>query len=339
MNARVSVGRLAGGLLAALVATVVVVSAIGRIAGFSEVRATLEGAEPSWLVLCAVGQIAVFAGYAGAIRRTLESGADGMSIGVGDSFRLALAGFAATQVFAFGGVAGLALLYWALRRFGRDRRQAMIELIGMNTAVYLFFGVVAWGGSAVALATSAAPVAMTVPWLVGIPTLVLVARWFTAPSRIERWTNPDHDGARRLLGVGISAASWTRARTVDERPLFAWACLYWAGDVLSLSAALRAFDADPAIAAVVVAYATGYLVQALPIPLIATAGVDAATVATLHAVGVPLDAALLGVLAHRLFAFWLPVIPGAVFALTLLGLAPPEDATQRSGVSDRAESS
>lgn len=281
----------------------------------------------------------MFAGYAGALRRTVESGADRMSIGVGASLRLALAGFAATQVFAFGGAAGLALLYWALRRFGRDRRQAMIELIGLNTAVYLVFGAVAWLGAAVALASSSAPVAMTVPWLVGIPTLVLVARWFTASSRVEHWTSLDHDGPRRLLGIGVAAASWTRARTADERPLFAWAGLYWAGDVLSLGAALRAFDADPAISSVVVAYATGYLVQALPIPLIATAGVDAATVATLHAVGVPLDAALLGVLAHRLFAFWLPVIPGAAFALTLPGLAPPEDATQRSGVSDTAESS
>jgi uncharacterized membrane protein YbhN (UPF0104 family) len=338
MSVRTNVRRLAGGVLAALVATVVVVSAIGRIAGFSDVGDTLDDAKLSWLVLCAVGQLAVFAGYAGVLRRTVESGGDGTSIAVGVSLRLALAGFAATQVFAFGGAAGLALLYWALRRFGRDRRQALIELVGLNTAVYLVFGVLVWVGSGVALVSSSASAAMTVPWLVGVPTLVLVARWFTAPARVEHWTSLDRDAARRALGVGIAAAGWTRARTAEERPLFAWACLYWAGDVLSLAAALRAFDADPAISAVVVAYATGYLVQALPIPLIATAGVDAATMATLHAVGVPLDAALLAVLAHRLFAFWLPVIPGAAFALTLPGLSSPEDAPQRSGSSDAAES-
>ena len=121
--------------------------------------------------------------------------------------------------------------------------------------------------------------------------------------------------------------------------MFAWAGLYWAGDVLSLTAAVRAFGATPAISAVVVAYATGYLVQALPVPLIATAGVDAATVATLHVVGVPLDSALLAVVAHRVFAFWLPVIPGAAPALTLPGLAPRQDASQRSGVNDTTASS
>ncbi len=57
--------------------------------------------------------------------------------------------------------------------------------------------------------------------------------------------------------------------------------------------------------------------QALPIPLIATAGVDAATTLLLHVVGVPLDIALVGVVAHRVFAFWLPIVPGSLYALGL----------------------
>ena len=72
--------------------------------------------------------------------------------------------------------------------------------------------------------------------------------------------------------------------------------------------------------ALTAAYTTGYLVQSLPIPLIATAGVDTATVLLLRTVGVPLDVALLGVVTHRVFAFWIPLVPGSVFALTLLRL-------------------
>jgi uncharacterized membrane protein YbhN (UPF0104 family) len=281
----------------------------------------------------------VFAGYAGALRRTVDSAGE-VRIATGASIRLVLASFAATQVFAFGGVGGLAVLYWALRRLGRERREATVELIGLNTAVYLVFGLIAWTAAAIALVRSSAPVAMTVPWLAVIPVLLALARWFTRPRRVDRWTSEDRTGWRRLLGIGVAAAAWTRARTVDRRSLFAWALLYWAGDVLSLAAALRAFDASPPLAALVVAYTTGYIAQWLPIPLIATAGVDAATSATLHAVGVPLEAALLAVVAHRVFAFWLPVIPGAAFALTLPGLAPVEaDDDQRSGVSDSADSS
>ena len=56
--------------------------------------------------------------------------------------------------------------------------------------------------------------------------------------------------------------------------------------------------------------------------MIATAGVDTATTLLLRTVGVPLDLALLGVVAHRLFAFWLPIVPGSIFALTLSRLGP-----------------
>lgn len=331
--------RLAVGVLASILATVVVVTALGRVAGFAEVRATLGAAEPQWLALCAIGQLGVFAGYAGALRRTVDSAGE-VVLGVGASIRLVLASFAATQVFAFGGVAGLAVLYWALRRLGRDRRRATVELIGLNTAVYLVFGLIAWTAAAIALVRASAPAAMALPWIVGMPVVLALARWFTSPIRIDRWTTAERIGWRRLLGIGVAAAGWTRARTADQRSLFAWALLYWVGDVLSLTAALRAFGAGPPMAAVVVAYATGYAAQWLPIPLIATAGVDAATAATLHVVGVPLDVALLAVVAHRVFAFWLPVIPGAVFALTLPGLAPVDAADdQRSGVSDSADSS
>jgi uncharacterized membrane protein YbhN (UPF0104 family) len=34
----------------------------------------------------------------------------------------------------------------------------------------------------------------------------------------------------------------------------------------------------------------------------------------LNAVGVPLEQALLGVVAHRVFAFWLPLVPALVLA-------------------------
>ena len=73
----------------------------------------------------------------------------------------------------------------------------------------------------------------------------------------------------------------------------------------------------PHVPSLMLAYTSGYLVQSLPIPLIATGGVDAATTFLLHAVGTPLHLALLGVLTHRVFAFWLPVIPGSLFVLSL----------------------
>ncbi len=163
------------------------------------------------------------------------------------------------------------------------------------------------------------PVGMTIPWLFGFPSVIVAARWFTGPGRVGRWTARTDTLARRALATGVSAAAWVRRElgTNTGRRLFLRATFYWVGDIASLWAALRAFGATPSLAVLVAAYTTGYLVQSLPIPLIATGGVDAATVFLLEVLGVPLETALLGVLTHRLFAFWLPVIPGSVFALSL----------------------
>ena len=170
-----------------------------------------------------------------------------------------------------------------------------------------------------AFSTDAAPAGMTVPWMIGFPVVLAAAGWFTAPIRVRSWTVPATGLIRHALATGVGAAWWVRRslRSSEGRRMFAWAACYWLGDMASLWFALRAFGVAPRLPALVVAYATGYLVQALPIPLIATGGVDAATTFLLHAVGVPLDLALVGVVAHRVFAFWLPVIPGSVFALML----------------------
>jgi hypothetical protein len=306
------------GIGAALVVGVALVTGIGRVAGFSDVRRAIAGAHFGWLAVCVVGQFIVFAGYAGALRHAIAS-EHGPRIPSGVSVQLVFASFAATQLFAFGGAGGLAVVYWALRRVGLTRDAAAVRLIGLHTAVYLVFGTIGWCAAGWALATDAAPAAMTVPWLIGFPALLGAAKWFTAPKRVERWTAPAVGAARRGLATGVDAAWWVRRSlgSSEGRPLFVWAALYWFGDITSLWFALQAFGAETRLTALVVAYTSGYLVQSLPIPLIATGGVDAAMTFLLHATGMPLELALVGVVAHRVFAFWLPVIPGTMLALTL----------------------
>ena len=320
------------GVAAAAVAAVAMVVLIGRFAGFAEMSDALANATFGWLVVCVVGQMLVFAGYAGAFRWTVRAD-DGPLVPVGTSVRVVLASFAATQVFAFAGIGGLALMYWVLRRYERDGQAALVRLIGLNTSVYLVFGVIAWIAAAIAIFGGDVPLGMTVPWLAGLPIVVLAARWFTAPTRVRRWTEPRPGIVRRALGTGVGAAAWVRQRVADRRsrPLFVWAACYWIGDIASLWAALKAFGAEPGLIALTAAYTTGYLVQSLPIPLIATAGVDTATTLLLRTVGVPLDLALLGVIAHRVFAFWIPVVPGAAMALTLPRLLGRDVSTASSG--------
>lgn len=313
------------GVIGSILAAIVVIASIGRFVGFTRVGDTLEGADPKWLVICLLGQIVVFAGYAGAMRIAFEV-EGGAPLTPGLALKLTLASFAATQLFAFAGIGGLALVYIVLRRYGRDRRSAAVTLIGLSTSVYMVFALIALANACVALARADAPLSMTVPWLIGVPLIFVAARWFTHPERLRRMQSRVGGPIKQALATGVASAAWARARLSDRngRVLLSWGACYWIGDVASLWAALRAFGAEPPLTAVLAAYTAGYLVQSLPIPLIATAGVDAATTLLLHVVGVPLDIALLGVVAHRIFAFWLPIVPGSVFALGIVRERTPK---------------
>ena len=332
----------------AVVVTTVLVLSIGRLAGFTKLGDRLSGATWGWLGLCALGQIGVFIGYAGAFRTSVAGSGDlfgepgdigsggtdsytavggdlanrrGPRVAVWYSLKVALAGFGLTQLVAAGGAAGMAFTFWVIRRLGFSKKSAMVQLITLNTAVYFVFGGIGWLGALVGLVDPAVPKAMAVSWLAGFAAVIALALWFTQPERAAALTAAeDETRFRRALDVGVSAAARVRAftHTADGRRLLAWSLLYWAGDLVSLWAALRAFGVTVSATALVGAYVTGYLAQSVPIPLIATGGVDAATTFTLTAVGVPIEVALLGVVAHRVFAFWLPVIPGLWSATTLV---------------------
>ena len=332
----------------AVVVTTVLVLSIGRLAGFTKLGDRLSGATWGWLGLCALGQIGVFIGYAGAFRTSVAGSGDlfgepggigssgtgsytavggdlanrrGPRVGVWYSLKVALAGFGLTQLVAAGGAAGMAFTFWVIRRLGFSKKNAMVQLITLNTAVYFVFGGIGWLGALVGLGDPAVPKAMAVSWLAGFAAVIALALWFTQPERAAALTSAeDAPRLRRALDVGVSAAARVRGftHTADGRRLLAWSLLYWAGDLVSLWAALRAFGVSVPVAALVGAYVTGYLAQSVPIPLIATGGVDAATTFTLTAVGVPIEVALLGVVAHRVFAFWLPVIPGLWSATVLV---------------------
>jgi len=310
--------RAAVGAGLALVVGVGVVLLIGRAVGFSSLSRTLRQADPQWLALCAAAQVIVFVGYAGVLRGA-TSVEGGPRIGTWLSLRVVLASFALTQLIATAGVAGLAVIYWAMRQLRFGTREALVRLIGLNAYVYLVFGLIGFAGAVAALATGTAPLGMTLSWLIAIPVLLIAARWFTAAPRVTGWSRDEGGWARRGLAVGVSAAWWVRRAlaTHEGRAMGPWAVLYWAADILSLWGGLRAVGVDIGLPALVLAYATGYVAGAIPLPFIATGGVDAATTFALTATGVPLGQALLGVVAHRVFAFWLPLLPGLVLAALL----------------------
>jgi hypothetical protein len=89
------------------------------------------------------------------------------------------------------------------------------------------------------------------------------------------------------------------------------ALMWWGFDIAVLWACFEAFGAAPSFAVITVAYFVGMLATTLPLPG-GVGGVDGGMVAALIAFGVEPELALIAVLAYRGFAFWLPILPGAV---------------------------
>jgi hypothetical protein len=243
--------------------------------------------------------------------------------------RVVATGFGA---FVLTSAGGPAVDFWALRRAGASRNEAVVRVLGMNTLKFGVFGVGA-ALAAVALLAGAeggAPVAMTVPWIVVVGTCVLLAVWLSGPGfgrAVAEPTDHDHTGcglrafehclrylAREGLYDAVRGVVYARHVVAQPRRYPGGAggyLLYWAGDVLCLWGALRAFDGHVGAASLVLAYATGYAITILPLPAGGTGGVEAAMTYALHAVGVALAPALLGVVLYRVINFWLPILPAA----------------------------
>jgi uncharacterized protein (TIRG00374 family) len=59
------------------------------------------------------------------------------------------------------------------------------------------------------------------------------------------------------------------------------------------------------------AYFVGWIGNTLPLPG-GIGGVEGGLIGAFSAFGVPVDGAVVAVLAYRAFSFWLPTLPGAV---------------------------
>jgi uncharacterized membrane protein YbhN (UPF0104 family) len=317
-----------------------VFAAIGSFTHGDELLESLRRANPAWLPLGLAGVLLAYAGYVLAYRDVARAGG-GPSLGYWTVVRVVAASFGAFVVASAAG--GLAVQYWALRRAGMGTHETIRRVLALNTIEWAWLGGVAAACGAVALVLHAddVPAGMSIAWLVVVPLCMVAASFVSAPGRGERLAElpAERGGARAGAGRVARAVHWTAqklrlgfaeavgglliVRRILLHPLrhpagFGGFALYWLGQLLALWASLRAFGYTTAPDLLVLAYATGYVITALPLPSGGAGGVDAALVLALTAVGVPLATALLGVAAYRVFSFWLPLLP-AVALLPGLG--------------------
>jgi uncharacterized membrane protein YbhN (UPF0104 family) len=214
-----------------------------------------------------------------------------------------------------GGVGSLAAGGWLLHLAGMPTRQIVRRSSGLfflTSAInvimlgagglFLLLGI---GGGPDDVVRAGVPAVAGFTAIVGVLALPKVVRRIARGRPSPAWLDD--------LGAGIPAA-----RDALLRP--SWRLLgafgYLLFDVSVLWTTLAAVGHVPPVAALVVAYLAGYLVNVLPIP--GGIGIlDAGLVGALALYGLPLPQAAAAVLVYHAVAFWIPTL-GGMLAFTRL---------------------
>lgn len=161
---------------------------------------------------------------------------------------------------------------------------------------------------------SASPT-VKLPWLAVVPGAVAAA-WLTSPKRVKKF-DAGKDASRVRRGFAHAVASLAVLRAlVDGWRHYGWAFLgaavYWTGDMLTFWAAMQTFGVRLSAVALVVAYGTGWALSRRSLPFGGPGIVEIMLAFVLTWFDVPFAPAAAGVVAYRLFNFWLALLPMAV---------------------------
>jgi uncharacterized protein (TIRG00374 family) len=311
---------------AAIGGAILLAPALGRVPG--ELRLVSTG-DPRWLVLGLVLETLSFAGQVVLFRAIYED--SGTEIGYRESYEITLAGHAATRLLASAGTGGMALTAWALRRRGLRPGEIARRMIAFLVLMYAFYvaaliagGLGLWTGALSGGRLSAltlAPAALATA--VGLAALATPASG-TALARALRRRCERPASRATVVATKLAAAvealtdglrlAWAMVR--ERRLGLVGAPLWWGFDLAVLWVCFRAFGSVPPLGVVLMAYFVGTLANMLPLPG-GIGGVEGGMIGAFIAFHVQPDLAVAAVLAYRLYAFWLPTIPGAIAYLQL----------------------
>jgi uncharacterized protein (TIRG00374 family) len=307
-------------VVAALAFLYVVLPQIG---GVQHTWNRLNNGDAWWIAIAVVLQLLSMGSYIAMFQGV--SVPPGSRITWRESYQITMAGLAATRLLAAGGAGGVAVTAWALRSSGMERREVaerMIAFLVLLYGVYMIAMVVCGVGLYVGLFPGAHPFAITIgPAIFGAVVILVFLAIAFVPEDLEprlsgltRRHRKLAEWVRRLatapalLSGGVHFA-WQKLRHPD------WAMIgtvsWWGFNIAVLYAAFRAFGTPPPVAVLIQAYFVGLLANLLPLPG-GIGGVDGGMIGALVAFGVSGSLALIAVLVYRLFAFWLPTIPGAI---------------------------
>ncbi len=288
------------------------VALLADLAGAERLDRAARNIHPAWLLLCLGGELLAYGGYVLAVRDTAKVD-NGPTLSFGRSLQTVIGGFGVFAATRTSG--GFAVDYWALRSAGEDRDGAVARVLALGALEYVVLAPAALC-SAIALIIGGTdvPLSLTLPWLLVIPG-ALAAIWVSSPKRAPRYSDAGGGGrirqwfAHAVAGLSILRSMFVAPPREHGLGLLGTAA-YWAGDIACLWGALEFFG-NPRLSlpALIVGYATGYVLTRRSLPAGGAGVVEIALTFALHWFGLPFVRALLGVVVYRLFNLWLPMLP------------------------------
>jgi uncharacterized membrane protein YbhN (UPF0104 family) len=303
-----SESRVVRSLLILVAVAAVVVAVILLLPGLGSVRERLAGAQPGWLVVAAVLEVASCAGYVLAFRAVFCRRMSWRT-----STEIGLSELAANSLLSVGGAGGLALGAWILRRGGLPagliarRTVAFFLLTSLANVGFLIIGGV--GLATGILHGTHDPLLGLIPAVLGVIGIALALAAGSLAGTLGRRASGERlSKIARTVAEGVEEAA--RLLRTGDLGLLVGSAGYMLFDVAMLGVCFVTFGNDvPPAGVLLVAYIIGQLGGLIPLPG-GIGGVDGGLIGTLVLYGVDATDAAVAVLAYRALVLTIPAALG-----------------------------
>lgn len=285
----------------------------------------IDQGDPVWIAVGIACCVVMFAAYVALFRGVV--GEKVIHLEWGESYQITMAGLAATRLFSAGGAGGILLTYWALRKAGMERRQAVCRMVAFLVVLYsvylaalVIFGVLLRTG----VLSGDAPLSGTViPAALAGLAIVIGLLIALLPDDFERRIERHTSGrfgriAKSIASAPATFAQGTRTAIAFVRHpsagalAFGGAIGFWGANIAILWASFHAFDVSVPLGVVVQGFFLGMLANLIPFAPGGVGTVDAGMIGAFVLFGVPSADVFPAVLTYRVIAFWLPIPPGII---------------------------
>lgn len=143
---------------------------------------------------------------------------------------------------------------------------------------------------------------LTIPWVIGVPSGLIAAAILIANRGRAKKINQALAGSLDKL-----IKEFTGLRAINRFLILGGIGLYWASELASLFAALRIFDAALNLPAIIIAYATGYVLTRRSLPSSLIGITIALLILSLHWVGLSYATGFLVTYAYLIVNILMPL--------------------------------